>query len=109
VREDQEFRPNGISNLDWRKEGDRILTNVDVIYAKCVVRVIDTTKFSRLFTQALAARIALELAPTITESNTKTQIMQAKYDDSIKLAIAMDGAQGRSDIIRNRQLTSFVR
>jgi len=108
VRDDSVFA-NGTSNLDWRREGNRVVANVDAVYAKCIYRVTDTSQFSPLFIQALATRLAAELAPAITESNTKTQLMWAMYDQKITLAMSMDGMQGRNDRTRNRQLTTLVR
>ncbi len=108
VRDDSVFA-NGTSNLDWRREADRVVANVDVIFAKCIYQVTDVSKFSPLFVQALATRLAAELAPRITESNTKTNLMWQMYDQKIEIAMATDGMQGRSDITRNRQLTTLRR
>lgn len=106
---DDSFRANGASNLDWRREEDKILADADVIYMKCIVRVTDTTKFSALFTQAFATRMAAELSPTFTASNTKTRQLWTLYSDKIAIALALDGSQGRSDRLRARYLTRQVR
>lgn len=95
---------NGTSNLDWRREEDFLLANIGVIYAKCIVIITDPTKFSSLFVQSLAARIAAELSPTITTSNKKTDQMWTLYGAKIDRAVPIDGSQGRSDRARARNL-----
>ncbi len=55
--ENQTFR-NGVSNIDWRLEQGNILADVAVLYIKAIIDITDPTKFSSMFVQALAARIA---------------------------------------------------
>lgn len=96
---------NGVSNLDWRREEDFILADVSIIYAKCLIEIADSSKFSSLFVQSLAARIAAELSPTITESNKKTDQMWTLYSKKLAIASVRDAGQGSSDRIRARNLT----
>jgi hypothetical protein len=95
---------NGVSDLNWRREGDFIVCNESQIYCKCIVQVIDPKKFTRMFTQALAARIAFELAVPLTESKAKEKTMGVKYLSYIDSALAVDGQQGKSDRLRGRSL-----
>lgn len=96
---------NGVSNLDWRREENHIVSDAGVIYAKCIVQITDVAKFSNLFIQTLATRIAAELAPTLTESKTKTDQMWALYNLKLAKAVPIDGKQGRNDRIRSRSLS----
>lgn len=100
---------NGVSDLDWRREEEYIVADATLIYAKCIVRIVNPAKFSSLFTQALTARIAAELSPPITESKTKTDQMWALYKDKMSTAVPIDGKQGKSDRIRGRSFTTKVR
>jgi len=96
---------NGSNDFDWRKEEDFVMADAATVYCKCIVQIIDPSKFSNLFVQALAARIAAELSPPITESNSTTERMWALYDKKINIASNRDASQGRSDRIRARNLT----
>ena len=101
--------PEGTSDLDWRREGNRILCNSDSIYYKAISVVEDPTKFNATFAQALAARIAAELSPVITGSNTKTNQMWGLYERKMNLALGIDGGQGRSDRVRSASGITRVR
>ena len=87
----------------WRREGEFILSNSELVYMRGTVRVTDTGKFTSLFSQALAARIALDLCIPIT-NNLKLQGSMAELF-AIKLAEAKtgDGVQGRSDVIQSNR------
>lgn len=100
---------NGVSDLDWRKEGSSILCDASEIWVKAIVAIEGPTIMSTLFRQALAARLAAMLSPTITESNSKTEAMWALYGNYEKIASATDAQQGKSSRIRGRSLTSRVR
>lgn len=96
---------NGSSRLDWRLEGDNdglfIVATTEVVFCKCIVEVTDTTKFTTTFNQALAARIAADIASPLTESTSKEEKMWNKYNNSITLALGVDGLQGKSDRLRS--------
>lgn len=107
---DNDIRPDGVSNLDWRREEDFIVSDSGIIYTKCIIRITDTSKFSPLFAQALAARIAATLAPTITEeARGYADRMWNLYENYMDKAVPLDGSQGKNDRIRGRSLTSRVR
>lgn len=90
-----------LDNNDWRMEGDGIVTNEGAVSIRAVVRVTDPNRFSALFVQALAARLAADLAIALTQSRELQkqhyQIFEAKMDE----AAVNDGMQGKS-----RQVTS---
>ena len=92
---------NSTDNFDWRREEEYILCDVDVLYAKCIVRITDPQRFSSMFVQALAARMAADLAAPLTESTTKEEKMTIKYERAINKALAIDGMQGKSDRIKS--------
>lgn len=83
--------------IEWQREGQTIVANgAERIYAKYIQQVTDTTKFSPAFDQALAARIAMDLAIPLTNSRLLQRDMAAMYGEKIAIAAASDGAQGRS-------------
>ena len=86
---------------DWRVEGQDIVTNEAVAKIRAVVRVADPNRFSSLFTQALAARLAADLAIALTQSRELQQQHYQIYLEKLDEAAANDGSQGKS-----RQITS---
>ena len=93
---------NDSNEFDWRREENFIVTNVDVVYIKAIVRITDVKKFNATFNQALAARIAADIAIPLTESQPKEDRMWNKYNNSMVLALSIDGMQGKSDRIRSK-------
>jgi hypothetical protein len=72
---------NGTSDQnDWQIEGRKILTDdsspISLVYIK---RVTDETDFDELFVELLAARIAVEIAEKVTQSNTKKDNAEKRY------------------------------
>lgn len=97
----------GLGSYDevlWLKEGTTIRTNASEIYARVLQQVTDPTKHSPAFDQALAARIAMDLAIPLTNSRTLQKDMAAMYGEKIALAAASDGLQGRSLKVRSTSL-----
>lgn len=94
--------PQGDYDLDWRVEERHIVTDATIVYAKVIIQITDVQKFSNLFRQALAARIAAELAMPLTESHKKMIDMLALYDAKLTIAMTMDGMQGSSDRVKSR-------
>jgi hypothetical protein len=94
------------AELPWLREGQTIRCNAEQIYARVIQQITDTTKHSKAFDQALAARIAMDLAIPLTSSRALQQDMAAMYGEKISLAAASDGMQGRSYKTRSNSLTS---
>lgn len=96
---------NGANDLDWRREGNLILCNASKVYIKAIIKVIDPTRFPPNFVQAVAARLAAEIAVPLTESKDLMMTMEGKYKDRLMIAAATDGIQGKTDVIDSRHLT----
>lgn len=84
----------------WELEGNHILADSASIYIQYQTRVTDTGKFSELFVQALAARIAADAAIHLTQDYTLQTRLWALYGDKIKSAVTRDGMQGRNQTLR---------
>ena len=94
------------SRIEWLREGETVVANnAERIYARLLTRVIDTTKFSPAFDQALAARIAMDIALPLTNSDKMQQSMAAMYGQKLRIAAGTDGMQGRSYKTRSDSLT----
>jgi hypothetical protein len=78
---------------DWEVAGDKILYNDDSINIKYIKKITDTTKYSPGFIQALAARLAAELAYPIADSRTLSEEMFKVYLDKLKIAKSQDAQE----------------
>lgn len=87
---------------DWVMEHGAILTNEDQIYCRGIARITEEGRFSPLFTQALAAKLAVYVAINLTASQEIQANMLNLYAAFIHEAKTRDGLQGRSRRMRNR-------
>lgn len=88
----------------WRREGSAIVTDESRCVIQYIRRVEDEAQFTPLFTQALAARIAADLAIPLTDNRTLQSDMFQLYQVKVKEAASRDNMQGRSRRIRSRWL-----
>jgi hypothetical protein len=93
-----------LEQIDWVFEDRKVLCNEDVIYVRAIRRVEQEGKFSPLFVEAFAARLAYMCALNLTASAEIQANMKGIFDDYIKEAKTRDGLQGRSRRLRNRSL-----
>jgi hypothetical protein len=91
---------------DYVKEGRRILTNEPKLNIKYIRRVTPPEDFSAGFVQALAARIAADIAIPVTQSRSMQQDMQALYMKKLNDAGTNDGMQGRNQKKVSTKLTN---
>jgi hypothetical protein len=72
---------------EWAHEGRFIRTNekapISLLYVK---RVQDTTQFHALFVELFSARLAMDMADSLTNSITKWQKCRTLYQDALKEA-----------------------
>ncbi len=87
---------------DWRVEANAVLIDSTVCKVKIIQQVTDTTKFSSLFVQALAARLAADLAIPLTSNLNLETAKYQLYLAKLKEAAARDNQQGKSQRIRSR-------
>lgn len=92
--------------IEWRREGDQIISRYPNIIVWGLRRVTNTGEFSTLFTQALAARIAADLAMALTENAQLQADMWSLYREKLDAAAARDGMQGTNDKIEQSQLVN---
>jgi hypothetical protein len=92
--------------VDWAVEYGRILCNESVIYCRGIKRIEEEGRFSSLFVEAFAAKLAALTAINLTGSAEIQANMLGFFDVLVKQAKSRDGLQGRSKIMRNRQLQS---
>lgn len=90
--------------VEWSREGRNILAKTDIVYMVGIKRVTDTGFFSNLFVQALAARMAADLAIPLTENRALQSDMWNLYSLKMDEAAARDGQQGRNQKIISNSL-----
>lgn len=90
--------------FDWRVESEGIATNEQVIYIRYIKRVTDPGKFSPLFVQALAARLAVEMCIAVTQNVSLYDRLANLYALKVGEAATNNGLQGRSQVIKQNSL-----
>jgi hypothetical protein len=91
--------------ISWVVENRKVLVNTTPIYLETIIRPESEALFSPAFCQALAARIAADLAVTLAENRQLQSDLWALYEKKIKAAAATDGLQGTSQRVRARRLS----
>lgn len=93
---------NGPSFEDYRNqsvaeyalEGNKILTDFAApLRIRYVARITDTAQWDSTFVEAFACRLAVEMAEDLTQSNTKRELAQREYDQSLLMAIKAGGLE----------------
>lgn len=81
-------------------------------YAKCTIRIEDTTLFDPLFIDVLTYKLALDLCMPLTNSSNKTQEIMAKLQTALSsamLAGAVEGSQKKPQSQQARITNGYVR
>ena len=90
---------------EWFIEGEHLIIDQDVVRIRYIRRITAPGRFSPSFVQALAARLAADLALPLTQSARMKQDMWALFQAKLTSAGSLDGMQGtrekkRSDALR---------
>ena len=80
----------------WVREEDRILCDFTPAYVMYIATITDPVEFSANFVDALASRIAANIALPLTGSKDLEKLMEAKYINALETGGAMDGLQGKN-------------
>jgi hypothetical protein len=79
---------------DYKVEGDKVLTNTSEFKIRYISLIEDTSKYDENFQEALALRIAADLAYYLTQSTSlKSQLLQ-EYELSLSRARSYDAQEG---------------
>jgi hypothetical protein len=85
-----------------RVEGRRVLTDadapLDILYVR---RLIDPTDFDPLLTDAIAARLAWQIAYNLTGSRSLASDARQTYFDKVGEARVIDGVEGTISPVEN--------
>jgi hypothetical protein len=94
-------------SMVFKIEGRNLLTDESPARIIYVSRVTDPNQFDAMFTEALSARLAAELAIAVAESNSLYQNMMEVYRMKITDARSIDGQEsGEPEIVSDTWLDS---
>jgi len=82
------------SNVMFKVEGRKILSNEDTCNIIYIGRVTDTEQYDSLLNKAISARLAAEIAYNITGSNSVAANMLTIYEARLKEAKGVDSMEG---------------
>ena len=88
------------NTTNWRKEEGYIIADASILYVKAVVNVTDVATFSPMFRQAVALRLAAEIAVPLTADKGLQRSLMSEYGIVLDGAASRDGQIGTSEQIR---------
>ena len=92
---------------DWKVEGRKVLTDLPTpLRITYVKQAVDPSEFDALFVETLAARLAVELCESLTQSNTKKRMALEDYAQAVRRARRIDAVEGTADALEE---TSWIK
>ncbi len=82
----------------WSIEGRTLVTNDSGINILYIARIADPTKFDSLFVEALAAKLAENLAMALTRQKTLIELAHGLYEAKIQEARTVDSMEGSTRV-----------
>lgn len=103
---------SGKYDVDFEQRGGYVYADLDPaskLYVRAVCYFSDPTTWTPTFQRAVAARIAADLAMTLTESVAHEQRMERKFIEEVKKGGAWDAMRGTSQTFKNNVLPAWAR
>lgn len=94
------------ANQHWELEDGHILMDSDICYAKLVMRIEDTSKFSGSFTDALCYKLAADICIPLSKNQQLMNSLLMMWEGLTEQAGAQDGTQGKPIKTRPGRLIS---
>ncbi len=94
------------NNVEWEREENFVNTDRLECYLRYTFNIEDPTKFSPGYVQALATRLAAELAVPLPGSDKRQDALTKQYIGMVGIAGTMDGMQGKARRRRPGRLQS---
>lgn len=88
----------------WVVEDRAILCNESIVYIRYTSREADPKRWTEGFSQAVAARLASDIAVAATNSIGNMKTMYELYQTKMDAAIANDARQGRRQLVKSNDL-----
>tara|TARA_R100001015_G_C4538959_1_gene103449 strand:+ start:92 stop:679 length:588 start_codon:yes stop_codon:yes gene_type:complete len=91
------------SDLDdgqvFKIEGRKLLTDEATIYLIYIAKITDVNEYDTLLQEAIATRLAAELAYAVTSNATLAATLADQYEKKIKEARFVDATEGTAEVI----------
>lgn len=97
-------QPQEAEDMDYRIEGDRLLTDYDTVYIRYLAEITDPSIIPSSVIQVIVLRLAASLAIPITNSRSLHADLSQKAEFALREAAAEDGIQGKRERIRSNRL-----
>jgi len=97
------------SDEPWKVEGDQLLTNASTVKLIYIKKVTDTGIFPPLFVEALATRLAAEMAEVITGSSSRSAKLFKEFESKFREAKRRDGQEGTPDSLQANAFTKTTK
>jgi hypothetical protein len=78
----------------WVVEGGKVFSDITPLNLRYIRKETDTTKFSKGFEEALAAKLAHRLAYALTQSATAAESVRTQAEELLSKAMSFDGQEG---------------
>ena len=85
---------SGDNSYSFKIEGENIVTNSPTLYILYIERVTDTAKYDSLLVQAIALRLATEIAQDLTGKTELKNSLMHKYREVLSESRSADAAEG---------------
>jgi len=82
-------------------EGRKVYSDESTMYIKYIGQITDTATFDPQFAEALACRLAADIAYAITQSATVAQTMWEAYNSALRVARSCDAQEGTPEELQN--------
>ena len=78
---------------EYQIEGNKILTDESVLYLRYIAQKTDPNDYDSLFIDAVSTRLAYEMCESLTQSNTKRELLWQDYEMSMQRAKSVDAQE----------------
>jgi hypothetical protein len=85
------------ADTEFKVEGRKVLTNETTMYLSYVSRIEDVSQYDAEFCEALACRIAADIAYAITNNASLTETMMKVYREKLAEARSVSAMEGTPD------------
>jgi hypothetical protein len=82
--------------IKYEVEGDQLLTDASAIKIRYIAQIVDSSKYLPLFAEAVACRLAVELAYAISSNATLAASMMSAYQGQLREARSINGQRSGS-------------
>lgn len=83
--------------LTWQVEGRYLMSDASALKIKYISQITDTSKFSSLFSEMLALKIAHDIAYSITQNASLSMTILQEYEMKLREARSFDAQESRGD------------